>query len=243
MFYFYNTFGTDHDNRLQLPEGSAPKFAGKYIVKDGEVTVVSSSKAILKNEEKVIQKMVLKSDRTGKADIVELNDLRMWVIERGDRLAIRMRDFNTPRFTNYTGLNFYPPNQKFQIKGEFVPYSPPKTITVGTVIGTESNMVSPGYVKFKIGRKEYKLDGFGTGPEPKSLFFVIKDKTSGEETYGASRFMGAEVFVDGSVDLNFNRAYNPPCAYTPYATCPLPPPQNILPVKIEAGEKNYGQGH
>ena len=238
-----NTFGTDANNPVQFPEGSAPPVAGKFILKTDQTKLVSSSAAELKHEGKVIQEMVLKSDADGRADLISLNDLRFWVIKRGDRYAIRLRDLNAPPFNAYNGLHFFPINQNFKLKGEFVPYTPPKTVEVATVIGTINIMTSPGYVKFNIDGKEYRLDGFGAPPQPESLFFVFKDGTSGEETYGASRFMGAQVFEGDSVDMNFNRAYNPPCAYTPYATCPLPPPQNVLDVRIEAGEKNYGKGH
>jgi len=238
-----NTFGTDANNPVRFPEGSAPPIAGTFILKNDQTQVVSSSAAELKHEDKVIQEMVLKSDADGRADLISLNDLRFWVIKRGDRYAIRLRDLNAPRFKVYNGLHFFPINHNFKLKGEFVPYTPPKTVEVATVIGTTNIMTSPGYVKFEIDGNEYRLDGFGTPPQSESLFFVFKDGTSGEETYGASRFMGAQVSEDGSVDMNFNRAYNPPCAYTPYATCPLPPPQNVLDVRIEAGEKNYGTGH
>ena len=238
-----NSFGTDPKNSFRLPEGAGPPFAGKFILRKDEVKVVSSAGAGLKNEGKTIKEMVLKSDKTGKPDIIELNDLRMWVIERGDRLAIRLRDLNVPRYKNYSSLEFFPPRKKYQVKADFIVYNPPKTETLATEIGTETNMVSLGYVKFQLNGKEYRLDAFESGSGSKTLFIIFKDETSGKETYGASRFMEARIFDDGSVDLNFNRAHNPPCAYTPYATCPLPPSQNILPVKIEAGEKIYKKEH
>jgi uncharacterized protein (DUF1684 family) len=238
-----NGFGTDPQNRFRLPEGSGPPFAGKFILHKDKVKVLSSAGTVLKNEGKTIKEMVLKSDKTGKPDIIELNDLRMWVIERGGRLAIRLSDLNAPRYKNYSGLEFFPPQKKYQVKADFVVYNPPKMETLGTVVGTETKMVSLGYVKFRLNGKEYRLDAFETRPGSKTLFIIFKDETSGKETYGTSRFMEAHILDDGSVDLNFNRAHNPPCAYTPYATCPLPPSQNILPVKIEAGEKIYKKEH
>lgn len=238
-----NTFGTDPENKFRLPEGSGPPFAGKFILHDEKVKVVSSAGSVLRSEGKTIEEMVLKSDKTGKPDIIDLNDLRMWVIERGGRLAIRLRDLNAPRYKNYSGLEFFPPRKKYHIKADLVLYNPPKTVTLGTAIGTETNMVSLGVVKFLLNGKEYRLDAFEEEPGSKTLFIVFKDETSGKETYGASRFMEVHLLDDGSLDLNFNRAYNPPCAYTPHATCPLPPPQNILPVRIEAGEKMYQKEH
>jgi uncharacterized protein (DUF1684 family) len=234
-----STFGTDSSTRIRLPEGSAPGFAGTFTRQDRTVRFVSAPGARITIGDESVEDRLLRSDAMGRADILELNDLRLWVIERDDRVAIRMRDYNAARFTGYTGLDFYPPTSEYRINAEFVAYDPPKTIIGSTIVGTRAEWTSPGYVRFRIGGEDYTLDAFGTGPGSNRLHFVFKDGTSGTETYGASRFMDALILQDGSVDLNFNRAYNPPCAYTPFATCPLPPPQNILTVRIEAGERNY----
>lgn len=232
-----NSFGTDKNAEIILPENSAPLSAGRFILKNDEVKVIPAPGAELKIEGKKIGEMVLKSE------VIELNDLRMWVIKRGDRYAIRLRDFNAPAYKNYQGLDFFQPNQQFKINADLISYPTPKSITVATVVGNEVSYNCRGYVKFIIDGKEYRLDAFDTSRGANILYFIFKDATSGHETYGSSRFMYSDILADGSVDLNFNRAYNPPCAYTPYATCPLPPPQNILAARIEAGEKNYGNGH
>jgi len=236
------TFGTDTRNNIVLPEGSAPPFAGRFMLQNGEVRVVSSG-SVLKHEGTIIEEMVMKSDVDGDPDIIELNDLQMWVIERGDRVAIRLRDINASRYRRYRGLRFYRSKKYYKLKAEFVPFSEPKIVKVPTVVGMEAEMISLGYVKFKLLGKDLRLDAFKAEPESKKLFIIFRDRTSGDETYGGGRFLVAQIMDDGSVDLNFNRAYNPPCAYTPYATCPLPSPQNELPVKIEAGEKKYGEEH
>lgn len=236
-----NGFGSAPQNKIKLPEGSAPEFIGKFILNNNKVTVEANENSGLTCSGKSVKKMTLKSDMDGGADILAINDLRMWVIKRGDRFAIRLRDLNAAAYKNYKGLNFFPPNERFRLKGEFVHYIQAKMIEVGTEIGTTVKMASPGYVKFAIDGKEYQLDAFDS--QPGELSFIFRDGTSGIETYGASRFMEAKFLADSTVDLNFNRAYNPPCAYTPFATCPLPPPENNLTVKIEAGEKKYGEGH
>jgi uncharacterized protein (DUF1684 family) len=240
-----NSFGTNSSNNIKLPEGSAPPVAGTFVLKDGEVKVVAHEGVALKMAGKIIKENALRGDEIypEEPDVVELNDLRMWVIRRGERSAIRLRDLNAAAYKNYKGLDFYPPNKKFKIEATFVPFSSPKAITIATVIGTEVEMKSPGYVKFMIDEKEFRLDAFVEDAQSKQLFFIFKDETNGKETYGAGRFMTSNVLEDGKVDLNFNRAYNPPCAYTPYATCPLAPEQNWLKVRIEAGEKNYAGGH
>jgi uncharacterized protein (DUF1684 family) len=240
-----NSFGTDSSNNIKLPENSASPVAGKFVLKDDKVKVVAHEGVILKVAGKHIEQMMLRGDEVypEEPDVVELDDLRMWVIRRGERSAIRLRDLNAAAYKNYKGLDFYPPTKKFKIEATFVPFPSPKTITIATVINTEEEMKSPGYVKFVIDGKEFRLDAFAEDAQSKQLFFIFKDETNGDETYGAGRFMTSNVLENGKVDINFNRAYNPPCAYTPYATCPLAPEQNWLKVRIEAGEKNYAGGH
>lgn len=238
-----NSFGTAAENKIKLPSGSAAAYAGKFNLNKGKITVVANKDTELKNGGKVIKEMPLKGDDSGRPDIVELNVLRMWVIKRGDRYAIRLRDLNNPAFKNYKGLDFFAPSKEFKIEAGFFPYKSAKKVSVSTIIGTQTEMSSPGYVKFKLGGRQHSLEAFRGSAENTKLFFVFKDETNGKETYEASRFMVADILENGKVDLNFNRAYNPPCAYTPFATCPLPPPQNYLKVRIEAGEKKYPGGH
>jgi len=234
-----NSFGTSSSNKIVLPQGSAPSDAGKFVFTEGKVEVIANEGTILKVNGQEVKDMVIKGDDAGKPDVVELGDLRMWVIKRGNRYAIRLRDLNAAPFKNYKGLEFFPPKKEYKIVADFIPYSPAKKISVATIIGTVEEMESPGYVKFRFKGKEYTLDAFSGNKDNTMLFFVFSDETSGEETYGGGRFMVSAVLEGGKVDLNFNRAYNPPCAYTPYATCPLPPKQNRLKFRVEAGEKKY----
>jgi uncharacterized protein (DUF1684 family) len=236
-----NRFGTSEENPIKLPEGSAPSFAGSFLLDNGTVTVTAEQGTGLKIDGNGIHRSELKGDDTGKPDVIELNDLRMWVIRRFGRSAIRLRDLNHLPFKNYTGLDFYPPQKKYKLEAKFHSFPEPKKVEVGTAIGENTEMNSPGYVTFKIDGKVYRLDAFSG--EPKTLFFIFGDDTNGKETYEASRFMDAHILENGNVDLNFNRAFNPPCAYTLYATCPLPPPQNQLKISILAGEKKYPDSH
>ena len=238
-----SSFGAASSNKIILPSGSAPPSAGKFIFKSGKIKVVANEGTDLKYEGKIIKEKVFKGDDAGKPDVVELAELRMWMIKRGDQYAIRLIDLNAPAYKNYKVLEFFPPRKKFKIEADFVTYPTPKTIPTATAIGTKEEMVSPGYIKFLIDGLEYRLDAFNGNEKNTKLFFIFSDETSGKETYGGGRFMYSDFLEKGKVDLNFNRAYNPPCAYTPYATCPLPLPQNILKVRIEAGEKTYPDGH
>jgi uncharacterized protein (DUF1684 family) len=234
-------FGTSTENPIKLPEGSSPSVAGSFILDNGKIAVTAEKGAELKIDGKSIHRSELKGDDFGKPDVVELNDLRMWVIKRFNRFAIRLRDLNHSPYKNYTRLDFFPPKQKYKLEGEFHPFPEPKIVEVGTVVGENTEMNSTGYVTFKIDGRTYRLDAFSSNS--KGLFFVFGDYTNGKETYEASRFMYAKVLESGKVVMNFNRAYNPPCAYTPFATCPLPPPQNQLEIRILAGEKKYPDSH
>ena len=232
-----NRFGTSEENSIKLPEDSAPPFAGNFLLNNGIVTLISEQGVELKVNGNDADGSVLKGDDLGKPDVVELNELRMWVIKRFDQYAIRLRNLNHIPFQNYIGLDFYPPKEKYKLLAEFHPFQEPKKVEVGTVIGKNTEMSSLGYVTFKIDGKAYRLDAFSG--KPQTLFFIFGDETNGKDTYEASRFLDAEILESGKVVLNFNRAHNPPCAYTPHATCPLPPPQNQLKISILAGEKKY----
>ena len=234
-----NRAGTAPGNDIQLPEGSAPVVVGRFIRNDSQVRFEVEKGVDVFLNGNPLSTRVLKSDADGEPDILELNDLRLWVIKREDRYAIRLRDLNALPFRSYHGLTFFPPQEKYRIKGKLIPYETPRKVTISSVVGTKSEMISPGVVSFDIDGENQRLLAFGQWPESGSLFFVFRDGTSGTETYGASRFLTADVAEDTTVDMNFNRAYNPPCAYTKYATCPLPPPENILTIRITAGEMKY----
>jgi len=169
-----------------------------------------------------------------------VGDLSMYVIERGGRYAIRLKDKNSKSRREFTGLKWYPIQKSYRVTATFVEYDPPKQVQVPNILGETENLPSPGYASFTLNGKKVRLDPVLEEPDAKELFFIFRDLTSGERTYPSGRFMYAEMPKEGKIVLDFNKAYNPPCAFTPYATCPLPPKQNKLPVRIEAGELNYG---
>jgi uncharacterized protein (DUF1684 family) len=238
-----NTFGSAADNDIILPEHSAPDKAGVFVMERGSVAVIAEEGAGIMCNDTAVTVKTLRSDAAAEPDVLALGRLRLWIIERGGRLAVRMRDLEAERFRDYRGLRFYPPKEEYIIPATFVPYPEPKLITLATVVGTEAEVRSPGYLQFEIDGSELRLDVFGEDANANQFSLIFKDETSGDETYGACRFMSVAADSTGRFELNFNRAYNPPCAYTPYATCPLPPPQNDLPVRIEAGEKRYMKHH
>ncbi len=157
------------------------------------------------------------------------------VIERAGRYGIRLKDGESKLRSGFKGMHWFPPRESYRVTARFVSYSQPKTLAIPNILGSVYPYPSPGHVVFRIDGREFRLDPVIEDGE-KKLFFIFRDQTAGKETYGAGRFLYAQLPRDGKVELDFNKAENPPCAFTPYATCPLPPKQNILPVRIEAGE-------
>ena len=172
-----------------------------------------------------------------------LGPVSLQVIERGGRFGIRMKDNQSAQRRAFAGLTWYPVSEAHRVVARFVPHSEKKTIAIANVLGQEDQMASPGYAVFKIGDKEVRLDPVLEEPDAKELFFIFKDQTAGRDTYPAGRFLYTDLPKDGTVVLDFNKAYSPPCAFTAYATCPLPAPQNRLAVRIEAGEKKPAPLH
>jgi hypothetical protein len=187
--------------------------------------------------------VTLRPDSTGSPDVLEMGALSLTVIERGGRLGIRLKDRNSPVRKAFTGLRWFEIDEDYRVEARWVSHPQPKPVKVPNVLGQTEAMPSPGYAEFTLGGKSVRLDGVLEDPHAEQLFFILRDRTSGKETYGAGRFLYADLPQGGKVVLDFNKAYNPPCAFTPYATCPLPPPQNWMPVRVEAGELAYGKGH
>ena len=158
-----------------------------------------------------------------------------------DRYALRIKDSRAPTRTVFHGLKWYPPNAMYRVHAKWVPYSPPKILEIPTILGTVSKLPAPGAAEFTIdGKTVFRLEPVLEEPDSKELFFIMRDTTSKTSTYGAGRFLYTELpdhglTQPGAVELDFNRLINPPCAFTAYATCPLPPPQNRLLVAIPAG--------
>jgi uncharacterized protein (DUF1684 family) len=180
--------------------------------------------------------MLLKPDKSGAPDYLHLGDLTMLVLQRGDRYAIRLYDKHHPARAAFSGLRWYPVQPAYRVAAEFIPYDPPRQMQVVEVTGYRYEAPNPGYARFTWAGQAARLDAEARGNR---LFFNFGDRTNGDVTYGAGRFLYADAPQNGQVVLDFNLATNPYCAYTPYATCPLPPRENRLPFRIEAGEMSY----
>lgn len=232
-----NRFGTATTNDLVLPAGSAPAEAGAFVVDGPRVTVEILPGVAVTLASKPVTKTPLRSDAGGaEPDVLALGALTMQVIERDGRLAIRLKDMNSKVRRDFKGLRYYPTQLSYRVLARFVAHPRPVSIALPNMLGFSETVPSPGYAEFELGGKTYRLDPVTETPGDTILFFVFRDKTAGKTTYGAGRFVYADAPKDGHIVLDFNKAYTPPCGFTPYATCPLPPAQNRLPIAIEAGE-------
>ena len=234
------TFGSNPLNDIVLPAG-APDKAGTFQLKGGKVLVKAEPGVTFILDGKPITEKLLKSDGEGPPDRLTLGDLQLWVHQSGDRPSIRLRDKNSKLRKEFAGTNWFPINAAYRVEGRYTPYAKPKIVEVPNVLGDIDKMTVPGIVSFTVNGQNMKMEPIFE-PGDKEFWFVFRDLTSGHETYPAARFLYLPPPVNGTITIDFNRAENPPCAYSPYTTCPLPFEQNRLKTRIEAGEKAYA-GH
>lgn len=237
-----NKVGSADGNALRLAAGPADFGTVFWEPGKGVAFEPAPGVAVTAGGQPVVGRIVLKYGE-GKPTVVQSGTVSFFVIQRGDKLGLRVKDAESPRRKHFVGLDWYPVDPAWRIEAQWVPFNPPHEVKITNVLGQTSPMPVPGKAVFTHGGSTYELIPVDEGAE-EPLFFIIRDETSGAETYGASRFLYAERPKDGKVVLDFNQAQNPPCAFTPFATCPLPPKENRLPFPVTAGEKNYrGEPH
>jgi uncharacterized protein (DUF1684 family) len=234
-----NTFGSADDNAIVLPSG--PAHAGAFTLSGADVSVELQPRVDAKIGGQPVKSAKLQADVSGNPTVIEMGSLSIYVIQRGKRIGIRVKDLNSKAARNYTGPVFFPLDMTYRVTGTFVPSDGKKTVDVPNVLGDVTPVPISGEVHFKLNGQELTLTALGGDPAH-GLSFVIGDLTSKTDTYPGGRFLDTDAVVDGKVVLDFNRAYNPPCAVTPYATCPLAPKENRLQTAINAGEK-YDRNH
>ncbi|WP_190285651.1 DUF1684 domain-containing protein [Montanilutibacter psychrotolerans] len=232
--------GSDADNGMRL--GMGPKHLGMIDLRGGRLRFVPESglaltldgqplagPVFLNTDEAVAGPSVLGFDE-GKGLVT--------VIKRGDRYALRVKHADAATRTGFKGIDYWPAKEDWKITGKFVPHPPGRTIEVANIVGTTDKVPNPGAVEFERDGKSYRIEALDEGDG--ELFLVFADRTNGHGSYGAGRFLDAtRPDPQGRVTLDFNRTYNPPCAFTAFATCPLPPPENRLDLLVDAGEKAY----
>ena len=238
-----NTFGRDATNQLVLPAAAPPR-AGWFDLRQGRVFAqVDQGVTATFNKQLVSPGTEIElndTDDLGNRDALILGPLTLFVHLSGEKLAIRMLNAESALLKNFTGLKWFPIDPAYRVVARFAPFDAPKPVEVPNILGDLERYMNPGVLTFTLHGQQYRLQPFQVGKQETSRFFIVfRDLTSGKETYGAARFVNASLPSDGTTIIDFNRAYNPPCAYNPFTTCPLPLPSNRLNVRILAGERNY----
>lgn len=236
-----NSFGTDAKNAIVFPKG--PAHAGSFTLQGQVVTVKLAPDVNAVIAGKPATTAELQPDTADNPTVVELGNLRFHAIIRGERVGIRLRDLDSDAVRQFRGAQFFPLDLSYRVTASFLPSDDKQTVDVPNVLGDVSPTPIAGTAVFKLNGQELRLTDLG-GDAAKGLFFVFSDPTSKTDTYPGGRFLKTDPVTNGTVVLDFNRAYNPPCAVTPYATCPLAPKENRLSVAIPAGEEyNHKHGH
>jgi uncharacterized protein (DUF1684 family) len=229
----------DGANNVKLANGKTVKL----VLQSGKATLAARSPMAIDGKPIEGATPLLDDNDENGPTFVQMGSVRFNVIERGPRFALRVKDANAETRTHFRGLEYYPIDSKWRVEARFEPYSPVKKIPITDITGLTADSDAPGALVFTLDGQEYRLDPIlEEGSD--ELFIIFRDATSKDATYPAGRYLYAKkAGADGKVIVDFNRAYNPPCAFTPFATCPLPPLQNRLPIRVEAGEKKYAGGH
>lgn len=236
-----NTFGSGPANKIVFPEGKIAAQAGTFILADNQVKVKVEEGAHVQLGGNPVQEAVVYTSDTTVAPRMKHGSLAWFVIKRGNKYGVRLLDMESDVRTNFKGIDRYPVNINWKLEATLEPNTTGRKIAITNVLGQTSDEETPGALVFTVGGQEYKLDALKEGDQ---LFLIFADKTNGHETYGAGRYLYTDLpDANGKVILDFNKAYNPPCAFVTYATCPLPPKQNFLPIPVPAGEKAFEGSH
>ena len=236
-----NTVGSARDNDVVLAKG--PAHLGTIALGGGKATITLDAKAGATIDGKPAGSAELLDDMHEKPTTVAFGTASFYLIDRNGRKGLRVKDSAAETRTHFAGIDNYPIDPSWRVEAKWQPFTPAHSLDIPTVLGTVDKMPVPGKAVFTRGGKTYELLPVLEEADAKELWFIIADRTSGKETYGAARFLYADMPRDGKLVIDFNKAYNPPCAFTPYATCPLAPPENRLDLAVTAGEKKYRGGH
>jgi uncharacterized protein (DUF1684 family) len=243
-----NSLGSATDNKIHLAAGSPAHLAILHL--EGESVTLNAPPGGFPADFLVAgspaKQQPLRAEANNDKDSPHLTvgTLNMYVIRREARFALRIKDSHAPGIVGFHGLKLYPPDATYRVTAKWIPYSPAKTITLATLVGTSYDQPVPGVAEFLLAGKTFRLEPVLEDPAVAKLFFILRDTTSATTTYGACRFLYTGLPANGlakpgELVLDFNRLENPPCAYTPFSTCPLPPPGNRLPIALPVGEQRY----
>jgi uncharacterized protein len=232
-----HTIGSDRANEIVL-SARVPPTIGRLSVADGRVRFEPEAGVPVKQLDKPLTgPVVLKEPGSPEADEIAIGDVRLVVHESGERLSLRVRDPDGELARGFLGFTWFPIDSAYRVTARFIPDDETRKLQVLNTFNDVTTYSTEGVVEFALHGRTLRLRPFTT--RPKRFYFVFRDASSGEETYSAGRFLYSDLQDDGTTVLDFNQAYNPPCAFNPYTTCPIPLKENVLPVKILAGERAY----
>ena len=230
-----NTIGTDSSNSIVFP-GDGPANIGTIVLEDSISTFLANENTTVTSDDEPVTEIEMKDDITRDPTLLKTASYGFFIIKRGERYGIRLRDYDSPQIEALDHIEMFPVNPDWIVQARWIPFDETVFIDVPNVLGMVDKTKIPGKLEFEIDNQACELYPIDAG---KKLFIVFGDETSGLETYGGGRFLYVEKpDENGIVEIDFNRAYNPPCVFTHFATCPLPPAENILRISVTAGEKN-----
>ena len=245
-----NSFGRAASNHLVLDHPSLPALAGTFEATERGARFTAKPDAAITLDGKQVTRVEMLADQTGSPTVLASGSLRFFIIERGGKMGVRVRDVDSPRRRNFTPIEYYPVDTAWALSARFEPYDPHRRIRIVNILGMEEEMDSPGALVFTKEGREWRLDAVLEDPADQTLFVMFADGTNGKGSYGGGRFLRVPLPTPqgpGAATLgarvDFNEAYNPPCAFNDFATCPLPPYQNHLTLQVTAGEKKYAAAH
>jgi uncharacterized protein len=231
-----NTVGADESADVPLPVDGIPPRLGTITLTNGALSLHVDAWTHVTVDGVETREAVLRDSSAGGApSMVRIGSITLFVIERGGSFAVRVRDSNNPAIGAFEGRRWYPPNPSYVTTGVLIPHEGAQTLNIVHSSGNTVAVGNPGRVEFTLDGETYAFEAFDAGAD--QVWFAFRDATNGKTTYGAGRFLYAPLGADASVHLDFNKAYHPPCAFTHFATCPLPPRQNVLPIEVRAGER------
>jgi hypothetical protein len=236
-----NKFGSAKDNDVVIESDKVPDYMGVFIFQDSTVLMKVNDGVEVLFDGKPVKEMVMIGDHKKEMTVFQYGSIKWNLIVRNELYGIRFRDLESDLVKNFSGIERFPVNEDWKVTATFEAYDPPKKISVPNVLGQIDEEPSPGAIVFTKDNQTYRLEAVDAGDK---LWFIFADGTSGEETYGGGRFLYTDrPDSNGKVIVDFNKAYNPPCVLTKFATCPLPPKENYITLRITAGEKMWGGHH
>jgi uncharacterized protein len=234
-----SSFGRSVRSTFVLDHPAMPARAGHFVLTGSTLEFIAARGSRVLHEGTPVGRIKLAPDTSGTPTILGIGTLQFFAIERDGKLGVRVRDTDSPLRRNFPGLDYFDADPSWRIEAQFEPHVPARMIPIMNILGMELEMPSPGALVFERDGRTWRLDAIEEATGSPTLFVMFADGTTGRETYGAGRFLDVPRPADGRITVDFNRAYNPPCAFNTFATCPLPPPQNKLALRIPAGEKTY----